>query len=132
MGLIIRNKKTYGNNPLQCLSTNYSTDEQIVGTWIDGKPLYQRSFTVNSPSANVATKVITLDAEIRVVDIFGGIIDGNSFLPANHGGYSSNVSNYIRTWFAKPYIYQQWYENGANDWVNLPEVITLRYYKTTD
>lgn len=25
----------------------YSTDEQIVGTWIDGKPIYQKSYTGN-------------------------------------------------------------------------------------
>lgn len=28
--------------------TDYSTDEKIVGTWIDGKPLYQRTFVKSS------------------------------------------------------------------------------------
>ena len=28
--------------------TNYSTDEQIVGTWIDGKPIYQKTITFES------------------------------------------------------------------------------------
>lgn len=27
---------------------NYSLDEQVVGTWIDGKPLYQRIFNTTS------------------------------------------------------------------------------------
>jgi hypothetical protein len=26
---------------------NYSTDEQMVGTWINGKPIYQKTFNVN-------------------------------------------------------------------------------------
>lgn len=26
---------------------NYSTSEQIVGTWIDGKPLYEKTFSLN-------------------------------------------------------------------------------------
>lgn len=25
--------------------THYSTDEQVVGTWVDGKPIYQKTFT---------------------------------------------------------------------------------------
>ena len=27
------------------IPTNYSTEEKVVGTWIDGKPIYQRTFT---------------------------------------------------------------------------------------
>lgn len=27
---------------------NYSTDEQVVGTWIDGKPLYEKTFYFNN------------------------------------------------------------------------------------
>lgn len=26
---------------------NYSTDEQVVGTWIDGKPIYEKTITYN-------------------------------------------------------------------------------------
>lgn len=29
-------------------ATNYSTNEQIVGRWIDGKPLYQKTFKYSS------------------------------------------------------------------------------------
>lgn len=31
----------------------YSTDEQIVGTWIDGSTLYERTFVVNNLTGNV-------------------------------------------------------------------------------
>lgn len=33
-------------------SHNYSTDEQVVGTWIDGKPVYEKSFEVTMASTN--------------------------------------------------------------------------------
>lgn len=35
-------------------SLDYSTDEKVVGTWIDGKPLYQKTipFTVPTPTIN--------------------------------------------------------------------------------
>lgn len=32
--------------------TEYSTTEKVVGTWIDGKPLYQCTFEVNNPSTD--------------------------------------------------------------------------------
>ena len=38
--------------------TDYSTDEKIVGTWIDGKPIYQKTFTglnVNVPVGSAST-----------------------------------------------------------------------------
>ena len=28
-------------------SDNYSADERVVGTWIDGKPIYQKTFSIN-------------------------------------------------------------------------------------
>lgn len=28
-------------------SLNYSTNEQVVGTWVNGKPIYQKTFNVN-------------------------------------------------------------------------------------
>lgn len=38
----------YGNGGGSSSSSlNYSTDEQVVGTWIDGKPIYQRTLQVD-------------------------------------------------------------------------------------
>lgn len=34
--------------PLGKPTVHYSTDEQVIGTWIDGKPLYQRTFSSNT------------------------------------------------------------------------------------
>lgn len=31
---------------------NYSTEEQVVGTWIDGKKLYQKTVAVNLPTSD--------------------------------------------------------------------------------
>lgn len=59
------------------VALNYSTDEQIIGTWIDGKPLYQRAIlgeNVQSWGAWVDTGIV-----IPNVDIFmtgdKGIVD---------------------------------------------------------
>ena len=46
-------------------SVNYSTTEQVVGTWIDGKPLYQITVNMgqlpNNTSKNVAHGVSALE-----------------------------------------------------------------------
>ena len=34
------------------LTHHYSTSEQVVGTWIDGKPLYEKQFHITSITAN--------------------------------------------------------------------------------
>lgn len=34
---------------------NYSTEEQIIGTWIDGKPIYQKSAQVTLPTITYGT-----------------------------------------------------------------------------
>ena len=45
-------------------SVHYSTDEQVVGTWIDGKPLYQKSFiisplTINTTKTALPSSILT-------------------------------------------------------------------------
>ena len=41
---------------------HYSTNEQVIGTWIDGKPIYQKTFTYTGPD-------ITMDTTSRVLEI---------------------------------------------------------------
>lgn len=40
--------------PAKIASSTYSTSEQAVGTWIDGKTIYRKVVTVTSPSFSVA------------------------------------------------------------------------------
>ena len=43
----------------------YSTEEQIVGYWIDGKPIYQIVLSNVSASANQVTAVATLPSSVE-------------------------------------------------------------------
>lgn len=36
-------------------SLNYSTEEQVVGTWIDGRPLYQKTYDITGISISENT-----------------------------------------------------------------------------
>ena len=46
---------------------NYSTDEQVVGTWIDGKPLYQK--TISNLSKNTTMNAWNDIANVSTLDI---------------------------------------------------------------
>lgn len=77
---------------------NYTTNEQIVGTWIDGRPLYQRVLVVpatNFPlKTNTWTKIAFNDPALNNISIKTGIfLNANgqidvAVLPSNDGGLS--------------------------------------------
>lgn len=69
MGVLRLNGKAYGGD----IAHHYSTNETVIGTWIDGKPLYQKTVTGLSVALNGANwvywnsgiaidKLISLDA----------------------------------------------------------------------
>lgn len=41
-------------NTLGVPTVHYSTDEQVIGTWIDGKPLYQKTVVITSLPSNTS------------------------------------------------------------------------------
>ena len=52
---------------------NYSTEEQIIGKWVDGRPLYQKTFEYKTSwSGTTGFRLGTLDADVD----FGFIHDG--------------------------------------------------------
>lgn len=64
-----------GGMPAQLTGEIYSTTEQIVGTWIDGRPVYEKIINMgagpNSTTKNVAHGISNLDFIISM-DGFGG------------------------------------------------------------
>ena len=44
---------TYSCNKInEKVLDNYSTTEQVIGTWIDGKPIYRKTFNLTTTSGN--------------------------------------------------------------------------------
>ena len=89
-----------GNKPVNGYgspSFNYSTDEHIVGKWIDGKLLYEKTVNVGDMPNN-ASKVVSLGVSNldMVIDYSGFIkhktVAGVGFpLPAVMTGSTANV-----------------------------------------
>lgn len=82
----------------------YSTQEQVIGTWIDGKPIYRRVFkgiTYNSTNTTITTEINSYTVEVINVGGYicqkgspelrlsiGGVLNSNWYV----GFYSSDVN----------------------------------------
>lgn len=117
---------------------NYSTSEQVIGKWTNGKPLYRKTITFTSTIRENTTTSIAHNI-INAKNIF--IDYGASFIEANIGtsdyisynfpliGYSGNITDKVYCYVNLTNI--NFYANGAwgNNWT---KHITLKYTKTTD
>lgn len=104
---------------------DYSTDEQIIGTWIDGKPLYQKTYEITTPSVTATpTAVITYPSTFAIKNIDG----------------LYNNANPINIYRGANY-YTATFNNKANHTIDIElkgisvgvsGYITLQYTKATD
>lgn len=106
----------------------YSTDETIVGKWIDGKPLYQKTINFgslpNSTTKYVSHSITNID-NIWVHDGFTNI-DGNYFGPLVYS--SNNAPDNYAFYVNKTQILCETHCNRSTE----TAYVTLRYTKTTD
>ena len=100
----------------------YSTDEIVVGKWIDGRPLYQKTYTCTTPSsAGTVLDVATLADEIESRKIDGMV---NCMVPVNYYGST--------TYYSRCYTIDKKLHIAVGGYVNMTAYITLKYTKTTD
>lgn len=99
---------------------HYSTNEQVIGTWVDGKPLYEKSF--NLPSTITINNSSWTSTGVSISDI-KNVVDGE----LNRNGLQKFACS-LRA--ENSVIVIQTYFNGAQ--CNTDSVITVRYTKTTD
>lgn len=128
--LTIRYTKTTDSAIKVGTGTDYSTEEQVIGTWIDGKPLYQKTFETTTPANNTDTLIVELPSNCIARSFDGYILQsGYNHIPLN-AYYSS--AEFVCT-------YMQFNpDNGIRmkcentQWRSSTAVITVRYTKTTD
>lgn len=128
----LKDVKSFLDADILYLGACYSTSERMVGCWIDGKPLYQKTIGV-APLPNSGTKEIQLDNDIeKIISMNGYAIDGNDkwdiffndVVPTNN---NASIRVYTNTITKKLYI------TTAVDLRSYTEAcITLQYTKTTD
>lgn len=112
---------------------HYSEDEQVVGTWIDGSTLYEKTFysdtVISYDSASVVTLNDTIPSNIEVVDIqayFRGTNSGGNQVYQSDGGRWFHY--YYESTENKIYAAQVFTSAGVT---NCKTYFTIRYIKSS-
>ena len=106
---------------------SYSTEEQIVGTWIDGKPLYQKTITGTMPSTTGTFTKHYIDVEnMEMAYVYDGYCkySDSAYAPMGYTNYYSfdvSITDSCVT-----------INNSQSQYLSKPFVCTIRYTKTTD
>ena len=116
---------------------NYSTDEQVVGTWIDGKPLYQKTYAKTMPIWSSGTGILFISEaasnDYETMVDFSGVIQIGQNDYAKINGYIGSASGTDIMWFGE--------HNGSKGLVVASSItnrsgktvyVTVQYTKTTD
>jgi len=103
---------------------NYSTTEHVIGTWIDGKPLYEKTFVANftgATSIELENSGIEYAQQIASSYVSSNVLDTPFFLYQN-----TYVFCYIDVRDnGRMLLYNNY--NGSIQWT-----VTVQYTKTTD
>lgn len=95
----------------------YSTEERVVGTWIDGKKIYQRTWD-------------NLSISLRAGNWYSTNIDSTNCIPVNAVAYAGGNDNFIKYLNVRSHS-NQWKLLSDVD-VGTFTVLTIQYTKTTD
>ena len=110
----------------------YSTEEQKIGTWIDGKPLYRKVIIAQTTEAMASSSQVigTIESNMKikkfeacmVSNVDGGTVPGSIWFSDNDYVYTFiNSSRQIKTKISS-------FGNYSNRTIN----VILEYTKTTD
>ena len=135
----------YNTSILSTPENNYSTEEQRIGTWIDGKPLYQKTFVSTNATVVAKTDFVigTLTEFDKVINI-SPIIHWNdsdgtvSLLNLYSGATGTNAMTMNNTYIGSFCMYTSGANSGNITFANNTNVsgidfyITLQYTKTID
>lgn len=118
----------------------YSTNEQVVGTWVDGKPIYEKTmfstfkdyvvgnFTVFSIALDNVNIVVSIDGMVNYDSIFP--------VPVTYNYIKDDIGNIqrITTYYDKRLktVQTAVYVSTNTRYANAKYFVTIRYTKTTD
>lgn len=113
-------------------SVDYSTTEQQIGTWVDGKPLYQITLTASGGSG-----VRNIDISSLNVDTFCGIDSRGTYGVRSDNGQvvTANYTNPYSASYAMAFITsgdKRTLELSVNSFDISSYAVTIIYTKTTD
>lgn len=115
-------------NTLGVPNVHYTTDEQVIGTWIDGKPLYQKTIAIHNESAvSSYTTITTIDSTFRVKNWKAFAIENGVSYKVPYVAGSGNAYFYFRENGNVEFTITNTSFAAGSDFY-----ITIEYTKTTD
>ena len=104
----------------------YSTEEQVIGTWIDGKPIYRQTISFEVTTSNNIRYVIKeLDT---LVKLYGVAKSSTNMLNINH----VLEDDFVSAWISKASGSWSVYGLCSPAYTGAICYLTLEYTKTTD
>ena len=113
----------------------YSTTEEVVGIWTDNRPVYKKTFNVNSADGSGDIKILDLSNYNidLVIDIEGYVLLENSSKREEiQLNYYTGTSYYCRTCYREENGTKGIYQRRKGDGTTLPCTLTLKYVKLND
>lgn len=110
----------------------YSEQEQVVGVWTDGKPLYRKTFSGTAGARSAWVKIVDLGTNCTIVRGEAHIVSSDGLIiPAGYSTGAMLDALYNRDASGIKLGAASISHNLA-DWVGLPVRMTVEYTKTTD
>lgn len=118
-------------------AVHYSTNEQVVGTWVDGKPLYQKTVSFTTGNTNAYLNYVTdiENPEMMSVDFSASYyVTGNSTVNATpyFGTLATGDSNAFAVLCNKVDDKLRIDYRVGSSAYSKSALVTVRYTKTTD
>lgn len=110
----------------------YSTNEIVIGRWIDGKPIYRKVLNSVGLAGNTKKSIAyNIDNLDKIWIENGFAINALRIVTVPMVGYNGNVSDKVDVWIEKQENVVKLYSNGGwgKDWTFY---IILNYTKSTD
>lgn len=118
---------------------NYSTEEQVIGKWIDGKPIYQKTIQATAPTPSGSTpgiSYISLGVSVGKLIGYHGMLAANDGIDVPFGcfAYAEGLNVYVYENTATDTQRRNTvrFMNGNSAWAGLGAYITVQYTKATN
>lgn len=113
---------------------NYTYAEQRIGTWVNGKPLYRKIYSIDKFPNNTTLEVASDLENVKVKNIYGYCENSTQMFPLNNGNPGSTTYQ-IQLW----YVYSgggsetdRIFIQSGTDRSSYSGIVILEYTKTTD
>lgn len=98
---------------------NYTQEEQRIGTWIDGKPIYRIVASINLQNHTSWTNLVHISNLKRVINIYGSL-------------NNANIPRYESPSYFTQFLYENNYIKVMCNGNNGDGYLVIEYTKTTD